>query len=51
MLEVRGIPVSDSVRERITTCTELALLDVWLERSKAVTRAEDLFAEDSGANA
>ncbi|QKW31085.1 hypothetical protein HUT11_16970 [Streptomyces seoulensis] len=51
VLEVRGVPVSDSVRERITTCTELALLDVWLERSRTVTRAEDLFAEDGGGNA
>ncbi|MFQ6147202.1 hypothetical protein ACLMNJ_29735 [Streptomyces seoulensis] len=51
VLEVRGVPVSDGVRERIATCTELALLDVWLERSKVVTRAEDLFDEDSGGDA
>ncbi|NEA52182.1 hypothetical protein [Streptomyces sp. SID10815] len=42
--------MSDSVRERIATCTELALLDVWLERSRTVTRAEDLFAEESGGD-
>ncbi len=47
VLEVRGIPVSDTVRERITTCTDLDRLDTWLERARTVTRAEDLFDEDA----
>lgn len=47
VLEVRGIPVPDSVRERITTCTDLDRMDAWLERSRTVERADDLFAEDS----
>ncbi|MFJ9628683.1 hypothetical protein ACIRU8_13395 [Streptomyces sp. NPDC101175] len=46
VLEVRDIPVPDSVRERITTCTDLDRMDTWLERSRTVERAEDLFAED-----
>ncbi|SEE35830.1 hypothetical protein SAMN05216489_06324 [Streptomyces sp. 3213] len=46
VLEVRGIPVPDSVRERITACTDLDRMDAWLERSRTVERAEDLFAED-----
>ncbi|MDV9169137.1 hypothetical protein R6V09_03165 [Streptomyces sp. W16] len=46
VLEARGIPVPDSVRERITTCTDLDRMDAWLERSRTVERAEDLFAED-----
>ena len=46
VLEVRGIAVSDSVRERITTCTDLNRMDSWLERSRTVERAEDLFPED-----
>ena len=46
VLEVRGIPVSADVRERITTCTDLDRIDAWLERSRTVARAEDLFAED-----
>ncbi|QOV41517.1 hypothetical protein IM697_40425 [Streptomyces ferrugineus] len=45
VLEVRGIPVPDSVRERITSCTDLDRMDAWLERSRTVERAEDLFAE------
>ncbi|MGX1909653.1 hypothetical protein ACWIID_12395 [Streptomyces phaeochromogenes] len=46
VLEVRGIPVPTDVRERITTCTDLDRMDAWLERSRTVERAEDLFAED-----
>ena len=46
VLEVRGISVSDSVRERITSCTDLDRVDAWLERSRTVERAEDLFVGD-----
>ncbi|WP_405617972.1 hypothetical protein [Streptomyces sp. NBC_00076] len=45
ILELRGLPVSDEVRERITTCTDLARLDDWLDRAGTVGRAEDLFGE------
>ena len=37
------------MRERITTCTDLDRMDAWLERSRTVERAEDLFAEDPDA--
>ncbi|MEU6377577.1 hypothetical protein [Streptomyces sp. NPDC046909] len=46
VLDVRGIAVSASVRERITSCTDLDRVDAWLERSRTVERAEDLFADD-----
>lgn len=49
VLEVRGIPVSADVRERIMTCTDLDRVDSWLERSRTVACAEDLFAEDPDA--
>ncbi|MEU9325374.1 hypothetical protein AB0D91_16455 [Streptomyces canus] len=49
VLEVRGIPVTDSVRERITSCTDLDRMDTWLERSRTVERAEDLFDEEGTA--
>jgi hypothetical protein len=47
VLQVRGIPVPDDVRERITICTDMDTLDRWLDRAVSVTRAEDLFAEGS----
>lgn len=43
MLEVRGLPLSDDVRQRITACTDLDRLNDWLDRSGTVERAEDLF--------
>jgi len=45
VLEVRGLPVSDDLRERVTTCTDLARLDDWLNRVRTVERAEDLFGK------
>ncbi|MCT9083794.1 hypothetical protein [Streptomyces fulvoviolaceus] len=32
--------------ERITACADLDRMDAWLERSRTVERAEDLFAGD-----
>lgn len=46
ILGVRGIEVSDSVRERVTDCTDLDVLGTWLDRSLSVADAEELFAED-----
>ncbi|GHH06800.1 hypothetical protein [Streptomyces lanatus] len=43
ILGVRGIEVSDSVRERVTSCTDLGVLGTWLDRSLSVTDAEGLF--------
>ncbi|MEV0218630.1 hypothetical protein [Streptomyces sp. NPDC050704] len=43
MLEVRRLSISGDVRERITTCTDHARLDDWLDRAATVERAEDLF--------
>ncbi|MFF7903302.1 hypothetical protein ACIP4X_12120 [Streptomyces sp. NPDC088817] len=43
VLEVRGLPVSDDIRERITSCTDLDRLADWLDRSGTVERTEDLF--------
>lgn len=45
VLEVRGIPVSEEVRERIANCTDLARVSAWLDRVGTVERAEDLLVE------
>lgn len=49
VLEVRRLPVSDDIRERVTTCTDHARLDDWLDRAGTAERAEDLFVEDPEA--
>ncbi|WP_327430176.1 hypothetical protein [Streptomyces sp. NBC_01236] len=46
VLEVRGLPISDVVRERITACTDLDRLNDWLDRAGTVAHAEDLFTGD-----
>ncbi|MGY1498218.1 hypothetical protein ACW4TU_16710 [Streptomyces sp. QTS52] len=46
VLEVRRLPVSDDIRDRVTTCADLARLDDWLDRVGTAERAEDLFAGD-----
>lgn len=43
ILEVRGVEVPDSVRERVAGCTDLDMLGTWLDRSLSATHAEDLF--------
>lgn len=43
ILKARGLPVTDDVSERITSCTDPARLEKWLDRSATVERAEDLF--------
>jgi len=41
----RGIEVTDAVRERITTCTDLDILDHWVDRAydHSVVHAEEIF--------
>ncbi|MFE9608492.1 hypothetical protein [Streptomyces sp. NPDC006012] len=46
ILEVRGLTVSDDVRERISACTDLARLGDWLDRSGTVEHAQELFDGD-----
>ncbi|PXX69046.1 hypothetical protein DFR70_102732 [Nocardia tenerifensis] len=43
ILERRGVVVDDGVRERLTSCTDLALLERWLDRSLTVTSTAELF--------
>ncbi|MEU0473354.1 hypothetical protein ACFW5S_21240 [Streptomyces olivaceus] len=45
ILEVRGVEIPDSVRERVTGCTDLDVLGTWFDRSLSAARAEELFVE------
>ncbi|WP_214102964.1 hypothetical protein [Acrocarpospora catenulata] len=40
----REIEVSEEDRERIMSCTDLAQLDAWLNKSLTVTSADQLFS-------
>jgi hypothetical protein len=42
VLDTRGVPVPDAVREQILACTDLAQLDTWLRRAVTATTADDV---------
>ncbi|MFJ9678221.1 hypothetical protein ACIRP2_09225 [Streptomyces sp. NPDC101194] len=44
ILSKRGIAVSEQVRERVVSCSDLDVLSEWLDRSLTAEVAEDLFA-------
>ena len=39
VLSARGVPVSDTLRERILSCTDLATLDAWIQRAAVASTA------------
>ncbi|WP_097924681.1 MULTISPECIES: hypothetical protein [Streptomyces] len=45
ILAVRGVPVPDEARQRITACKDLAVLDVWFERAVTATTVDAVLAE------
>ncbi|AUH41000.1 hypothetical protein CXR04_12705 [Streptomyces sp. CMB-StM0423] len=45
LLEVRGIPLSDDARLRITACDEPELLDLWFDRGITAATADEVFAD------
>jgi hypothetical protein len=42
VLEARGVPVPETIREQILACTDLAKLDTWLRRAVTADAAEDV---------
>ena len=44
-LEARSMPVSDSQRSRIESCTDLETLDRWIRRAATITFVEELFEQ------
>lgn len=45
LLDRRGIEVSGEERERIATCDDLGLLDLWSDRAINAATAEEVFTE------
>ncbi|SDN04101.1 hypothetical protein SAMN04487981_103354 [Streptomyces sp. cf386] len=46
LLDMRGIPIPASARERVESCSDLDQLDTWFERALHAENAEDLFVDD-----
>jgi hypothetical protein len=47
VLEHRGIAAAPDAKERVTECTDLEILERWMDRAFTVTSADALF-EDAG---
>jgi PD-(D/E)XK nuclease family transposase len=45
VLSARGLPVSNEARTRIETCTDVAMLDLWISRAATVSSTEGVFAQ------
>ncbi len=43
VLERRGLPVTDSTRARIRSCTDLETLHHWLDLATTAATAEEIF--------
>ncbi|ROQ68537.1 hypothetical protein EDD93_3006 [Streptomyces sp. 840.1] len=48
ILEVRGVVVTDEMREKITDCTGPGRLSEWLQRAATASSAEDVFGPPTG---
>lgn len=44
LLEARGLPITDALRERVMTCTDLSLLDRWFRRATTAVSIHEAFA-------
>lgn len=42
VLDARGVPVPEAVREQILACADLAQLDTWLRRAVTAATADDV---------
>ncbi len=45
VLEARGLAVSEPLRQRILSCSDLARLDTWLARAVTATSASEVLGE------
>ena len=45
ILENRGVPVDERSQDRIASCTEIEMLNIWLDRSIEVTEIAGLFQD------
>jgi hypothetical protein len=45
VLEIRGLSISLTHRDRILACTDLDVLNAWLDRAVTVTSADELFIQ------
>ncbi|MFI9597315.1 hypothetical protein [Nonomuraea sp. NPDC052265] len=47
LLDRRGVDVPDDVRERVTSCTDITLIETWFDRAVNADSLSDVFEDDS----
>jgi hypothetical protein len=43
VIAARGFSVSDDVRERVTSCTDVTQIEAWADRAAVATTLEEVF--------
>ncbi|MFD4609002.1 hypothetical protein ACFWOT_12990 [Streptomyces sp. NPDC058440] len=44
LMERRGFPMTEETRQRVTTCTDMPILDLWFDRAIDATTLDEVFA-------
>ncbi|MFC9853024.1 hypothetical protein [Streptomyces prasinus] len=50
LMERRGFSLTEETRQRITTCTDAPLLDLWFDRAIDATTLDEIFARPSATD-
>ncbi|MGP3732766.1 hypothetical protein ACTWJ9_06025 [Streptomyces sp. GDS52] len=47
LMKRRGFPMTEEIRQRVTTCTDMPVLDLWFDRAIDATTLDEVFAAPS----
>ncbi|BFO16354.1 hypothetical protein SHKM778_27420 [Streptomyces sp. KM77-8] len=50
LMERRGFPMTEETRQRVITCTDMPLLDLWFDRAIDATTLDEIFARPSATD-
>jgi hypothetical protein len=50
LMERRGFSLTEETRQRVTTCTDMPLLDLWFDRAIDATALDEIFAAPSSTD-
>ncbi|MEY7980935.1 hypothetical protein AB8O53_32065 [Streptomyces pilosus] len=50
LMERRSFPVTEEIRQRVITCTDMPLLDLWFDRAIDATTLDEVFARPSATD-
>ncbi|GGP43279.1 hypothetical protein GCM10010287_00780 [Streptomyces variabilis] len=50
LMERRGFSLTEETRQRVTTCSDMPLLDLWFDRAIDATTLDEIFAAPSSTD-